>query len=134
MRLIDAVALRNALIEWQMEYSEWARTEAERFTTIGEVIDLLEQMPTIDIDKITEAHESIGYEKGKADGYAEAIEDGEVKHGKWKPHPTEADWDVCSVCGLGTHRRFHYNEAVYGGYDVEESFAYCPNCGARMDG
>lgn len=57
-----------------------------------------------------------------------------VKHGKWKPHPNEVDWDVCSVCGLGTHRRFHYNEGVYGGYDVEESFAYCPNCGARMDG
>lgn len=57
-----------------------------------------------------------------------------VKHGKWLPHPTETDWDVCSVCGLGTHRRFHYNDAIYGGYDVEESFMYCPNCGAKMDG
>ena len=57
-----------------------------------------------------------------------------VKHGKWLPHPTEPDWDVCSVCGIGTHRRFHYNDGVYGGYDVEESFMYCPNCGARMDG
>ena len=57
-----------------------------------------------------------------------------VKHGKWLPHPTEPDWDVCSICGIGTHRRFHYNEGVYGGYDVEESFAYCPNCGAKMEG
>lgn len=57
-----------------------------------------------------------------------------VKHGKWLPHPTEPDWDVCSVCGIGTHRRFHYNDAVYGGYDVEESFTYCPHCGASMDG
>lgn len=56
-----------------------------------------------------------------------------VKRGKWLPHPTEPDWDVCSVCGLGTHRRFHYNDAIYGGYDVEESFAYCPNCGAQME-
>lgn len=57
-----------------------------------------------------------------------------VKQGEWLPHPTERDWDVCSVCGLGTHRRFHYNEAVYGGYDVEESYSYCPQCGAKMDG
>lgn len=56
-----------------------------------------------------------------------------VKHGKWLPHPTEPDWDVCSVCGIGTHRRFHYNDAVYGGYDVEESFTYCPHCGANME-
>lgn len=55
-----------------------------------------------------------------------------VKHGKWTPHPAEKDWDVCSSCGLGTRRRFHFNDAVYGGYDVEESFAYCPNCGAKM--
>ena len=57
-----------------------------------------------------------------------------VKHGKWLPHPTEPDWDVCSVCGIGTHRRFHYDDAVYGRYDVEESFIYCPHCGAKMDG
>lgn len=57
-----------------------------------------------------------------------------VKHGEWLPHPTETDWDVCSVCGIGTRRRFHFNDGVYGGYDVEESFAYCPNCGAKMDG
>lgn len=57
-----------------------------------------------------------------------------VKHGEWLPHPTEPDWDVCSVCRLGTRRRFHFNDGVYGGYDVEESFAYCPRCGAKMEG
>lgn len=57
-----------------------------------------------------------------------------VKHGKWLPHPTEPDWDVCSVCGIGTHRRFHYNDIIYGQYDVEESFMYCPHCGALLDG
>lgn len=55
------------------------------------------------------------------------------KRGKWLPHPTDTDWNVCSVCGIGTHTRFHYNEGVYGGYDVEESFWYCPHCGARME-
>lgn len=29
--------------------------------------------PLIDIDKITEAHEKLGYERGRRDGYAEAI-------------------------------------------------------------
>jgi len=57
-----------------------------------------------------------------------------VKRGKWLPHPTEPDWDVCSVCGIGTHRRFHYNDIIYGQYDVEESFMYCPHCGAKIDG
>lgn len=61
------------------------------------------------------------------------VPDYPVKHGKWIPHPTEPDWDVCSVCGIGTHIRFHYNEGVYGGYDVEESYSYCPHCGAKTD-
>ena len=32
------------------------------------------------------------YEKGYEDGLIDA-----VKHGEWLPHPTEPDWDVCSV-------------------------------------
>ena len=31
-----------------------------------------------DLDKITEAHGEIGYEKGYRDGYAQAIEDAEM--------------------------------------------------------
>ena len=54
-----------------------------------------------------------------------------VKHGKWIPHPTEPDWDVCSVCGTGTMRRTHgYNNGAF--WDAEESYLYCPWCGARM--
>jgi len=83
MRLIDADALRNALIGCQMMYAK-IDTSKERFDTIGEVIGLLEQMPTIDIDKIAEAHEAIGYEKGRADGYAEAVED---ENGNWNYFP-----------------------------------------------
>lgn len=56
-----------------------------------------------------------------------------VKHGTWLPHPTETDWDVCSVCGIGTHRRFHgYDNGGF--WDSEESFQYCPWCGAKLDG
>lgn len=102
--LISRQALKNALTDWQMEYAEKGK-DVERFETLGAVIELVGLLPTID----------------------------PMKHGKWTPHPTEKDWDVCSSCGLGTRRRFHFNDAVYGGYDVEESFAYCPNCGAQME-
>lgn len=55
-----------------------------------------------------------------------------VKHGKWMPHPTESDWDVCSVCGIGTMRRTHgYHNGAF--WDAEESYSYCPHCGARMN-
>lgn len=56
-----------------------------------------------------------------------------VKHGKWIAHPTEEDWDVCSVCGVGTMRRTHgYGSGGF--WDAEESYSFCPWCGARMDG
>ena len=45
--------------------------------------------------------------------------------GKWKPHPHEEDWDVCSVCGIGTRRRYD---------GVEYSYTHCPWCGADMRG
>lgn len=54
-----------------------------------------------------------------------------VKHGTWMPHPTEPDWDVCSACGIGTMRRTHgYDNGAF--WDAEESYSYCPHCGARM--
>lgn len=55
-----------------------------------------------------------------------------VKHGKWMPHPTKPDWDVCSACGTETHIRFHgYDNGAF--WDSEESYTYCPHCGAKMD-
>lgn len=56
----------------------------------------------------------------------------EPKKGKWMPHPTEADWDVCTACGCGTMRRTHgYDNGAF--WDAEESYSYCPWCGARME-
>lgn len=55
-----------------------------------------------------------------------------VKHGKWMPHPIDPDWDFCSVCGIGTHRRFHGYDSG-GFWDSEESYQYCPWCGAKME-
>ena len=56
----------------------------------------------------------------------------EPKHGRWMPHPEEDEWDVCSVCGVGTKRREHGFDAS-GEWETEYSYRYCPNCGARMD-
>lgn len=49
----------------------------------------------------------------------------EVVHGHWMPHPTESDCAVCSVCGTGCIREV--GNIIYG-------YAYCPNCGADMQG
>lgn len=47
--------------------------------------------------------------------------------GWWKPHPTEPEWDICTVCGIGTHRRQITMDFV-----EEENYQYCPHCGARL--
>lgn len=47
---ISRQALKNALINWQMEYAEKDK-DVERFDTLGKVIDLVEQMPTAEPKK-----------------------------------------------------------------------------------
>lgn len=57
----------------------------------------------------------------------------EQKKSEWKPQPTEREWDYCSACGVGTHRR-EYGINTNGIEWVEEaSYAFCPWCGARME-
>lgn len=63
-----------------------------------------------------------GYEKGKADR----------PQGKWIPHPTYREWDVCDNCGIGCKRREH-GEIDGIGWVKEYNYPYCPNCGAKMD-
>ena len=77
------------------------------------------------IDEVLAIHEQIGYDKGFADGYAEALDkqNGQVRHGRWIFNPKDAIEMVftlpkCSECGA---------ESPNGGN-------YCPNCGAKMDG
>ena len=45
--LISRQALKNALTDWQMQYAEKGK-DTERFETLGQVLDLVEQMPTIE--------------------------------------------------------------------------------------
>ena len=49
----------------------------------------------------------------------------EVVHGRWEQVYHDGSWrvDRCSIC----HRRMHY-------VDYDQPYAYCPNCGAKMDG
>ena len=59
----------------------------------------------------------------------------EVKHGKWIPHPTEREWDVCSACGIGCKRReYGYDTYFVREWVTEYGYPYCPNCGADMRG
>lgn len=52
-------------------------------------------------------------------------------NGKWLPHPTEREWDVCSACGIGCKRREY--EIQFGQERMtEHSYQYCPHCGAKM--
>lgn len=48
--LINRQALKNVLINWQMEYAENGK-DVERFETLGKVIDIVEQMPTAEPKK-----------------------------------------------------------------------------------
>lgn len=56
----------------------------------------------------------------------------ERKTGEWLPHPTEREWDVCSVCGTGCKRREY--EIQYGQErETEYNYPFCPHCGAKLD-
>ena len=57
----------------------------------------------------------------------------EVKHGHWSLNPHNRAWDVCSACGIGTKRREYGINPDGTEYVTEDSYRYCPNCGARMD-
>ena len=55
--------------------------------------------------------------------YAEALDEEQVKHGKWLPDRTGNVYWVCSNCGFPSE--------ASGAFKL---YKYCPNCGAKMDG
>lgn len=105
---ISRQALKNALTDWQMQYAEKDK-DTERFETLGQVLDLAEQMPTIEPKQ---SHDWNGWENGCGRTY-----DFEPKRGKWI-YLDGLDAFECSVCGRQM---------------VRNIFDYCPWCGARMD-
>ena len=72
-------------------------------------------------DEVIIAHERIAYERGVADGYAEALEemkDKERPQGEWIKNETRPNECQCIYCG---------------NYDLSY-FPYCHWCGADMRG
>jgi transcription elongation factor Elf1 len=53
-----------------------------------------------------------------------------VKHGHWEEEDIMPydNFVVCSECGMNLSHQNYTKE------EWQESFRYCPNCGARMDG
>lgn len=61
------------------------------------------------------------------------IEAEPVRRGRWIPHPREREWDVCSLCKTGTKRREFGLTDEGREWVTEESYKYCPWCGAKME-
>lgn len=61
------------------------------------------------------------------------IEAEPVRRGKWLEHPYEREWDICSCCKIGTKRREFGMTDEGREWVTEESYTYCPWCGANME-
>lgn len=68
--LISRQALKNALTDWQMEYAEKDK-DTERFETLGQVLDLVEQIQTIDAVEVVRCKDCKWWERDAifADGW-----------------------------------------------------------------
>lgn len=51
---------------------------------------------------------------------------------QWENHPTEREWDVCSNCHTGVKRREYGWLKGDKEWVNEESYQYCPWCGAKI--
>ena len=88
------------------------------------------------IDELPNAYNgwSDAYDKAYIIDTLEEVPSADRK-GKWIPHPTEREWDVCTVCGIGCKRReIEYDTYFEMTYVTEYGYSYCPNCGAKMKG
>ena len=113
MRLIDADQVVKAVHD---EFDECLVWDESGETTANEFENIILQVPTVDIDAITESHERIGYDRGFSDGYAQATS--EVRHGHWiKSEKSDYEWE-CSACGYGLS---------------DYRTTYCYDCGAKME-
>jgi hypothetical protein len=65
---------------------------------------------------------------------APGVDAAPVVHAQWK-HSASNDraYDYCSACRCGTMRRTYGYNPDGREYVTEQSYSYCPRCGARMD-
>ena len=82
---------------------------------------------------MNDAPEQVGYSREDAADcirYMDAADIAPVRHGRWedKPNPQWRAYDIryCSACGWSIHKSKLRN--------ADLNWAYCPSCGARMDG
>ena len=108
MRLIDADALCMHLSDWQFGSMTDGKHETE-YEVINEVINGIEQEPTVDAVPVARCKDCIYYRKVYA---------GERKRGRWREYPIADGMNQCSECGI----------LCFG----ESNF--CPNCGSDMRG
>ena len=150
---MDDIISRQAAIDNLERYRElfsWDDGDRER-AILSRVIKELQSMPTADLSEYCDKLWKIAYEHGKRDaqpatepmtglyvvgfndGYEAGKEDAQPKKGKWikgidvqnrKPYFHLADALYCSVCHEEAYRDTDYGQQL---------FAYCPNCGARME-
>lgn len=129
MRLGDLDDLKTHISELILVYSG---TELD-----CAILNAIDNAPTVALppdnkyDEVILAHEQIAYERGVADGYAEAIEEGKNTRlqGKWIGKDRDSrgycDCFECSNCGAYIYPHCLEKELDYNG---------CPYCFADMRG
>lgn len=117
MRLIDA----DELIE---------RVKAAPIREKNKVIGLIHTERTAPCEKMIAYLDKEAYGQ---DFFMRGIRYAPVKRGRWEPHPSEREWDVCSYCHTGTKRREYGLNDDGIEWVTEQSYTYCPHCGARME-
>ena len=113
--MIIEIPDEDSVIKWKYANEDWKSAE------ISDLIKAYER-PS---DEVIIAHERIAYERGVADGYAEALEemkDKERLQGEWLlvGHNDTVNFYKCSICGYEEHDNF------------TKHYSFCPNCGAQM--
>lgn len=95
--------------------------------------DKLIELCHIMADKCDDLGESIWKQFATTVEWSPTIEAEPIKRGRWEPHPSEREWDICSHCHLGTKRREYGLNDDGTEWVTEQSYTHCPWCGAKMD-
>lgn len=94
-------------------------------TTIIGIDSLINKAPTAEEAKVLFTAKDVIYSQQR---YVMDVQP--VKHGKWEEEDAMPydNFVVCSECGMNLSPQNYTKE------EWQESFKYCPCCGARMDG
>lgn len=131
MKLIDKKELKEWIESWLTNNKYYHPYSKSNSIPIDELYDILEQMPTIEIETEEKEGEPI---TTFVSGMTTEVEFAPVRHGKWE-HGREIsrsyignacigvqyeDWK-CSNCGIVCEQ------------SDKPKYKYCPSCGCQMD-